>query len=299
MQASNGLRIVLFQFPGGGSTVGVAALRERGAEVITVALDLGEGQELEALRDGALAGGAVRAHVLDAREEFVQAYQLPALKAGVLADSSRAMSADLARLIAAQKTVEIARIEAASAVACCGDGASNASFVRAVRTLEPALDVVDLPGSPMTSPGGRTHKVNGEYPPEPAAVEITFNRGEPAAINSVEMPLVDVVSTLGTIASVHGIAVPATTGGALLAPADDAGAAVVLDAAHRLLEERTVSPDLERVCGPLRREYAQLIADGRWFTPLRAAIDAFIDRAQETVSGTVRLKLFQGRLSAD
>ena len=64
--------------------------REHGAEVVTLTLDIGQDQELEEVRDRALAAGAVRAHVLDAREEFAHEFVLPALQAGALRDGARA-----------------------------------------------------------------------------------------------------------------------------------------------------------------------------------------------------------------
>ena len=89
--------------------------RERyGAEIIAVTLDLGQGKELEEIRDRALATGAVRAHVLDAREEFARDYIVRALKADALCDDRSPMAAALGRPLIAQKLVEIAGIEQAT-----------------------------------------------------------------------------------------------------------------------------------------------------------------------------------------
>ena len=83
------------------------------AEIVAVTLDFGQGSELEALRDRALAAGAVRAHVLDvARRVRATSFVLPALKAGALYDDGRPMTSGArARPLIAQKLVEIAAIE--------------------------------------------------------------------------------------------------------------------------------------------------------------------------------------------
>ncbi len=270
--------------------------REHAAEAITVTLDLGQGRELEAVRDRALAAGAARAHVLDARDEFAREYALRALKAGALRDGHHPMGAELARLIVAQKAVEIARIEGAGAVAHCVRLAQPAgAFERAVRALEPAMEVVAIPVRVDAGPRDeRTPKTASPYPDEPAYVDVNFNRGVPAAINGVEMPLVDLIGSLGTIAAAHGVGGRDNLAGTI---AFEAPAAVVLHAAHRALQTRLLDHDVEPFAAMVRTEYARIIAEGRWFSPLREALDAFVNRVQEQVTGAVRVKLFRGTLA--
>src|SRR5207302_6425732 len=83
------------------------------AEVVALILDFGQGRELEALRDRALASGAIRAHVLDVAPEFAAQYLLPALKAGALGSTTTG----LGRLIIAHKLVDVAAIETTTFVA--------------------------------------------------------------------------------------------------------------------------------------------------------------------------------------
>ena len=100
------------------TSVAIPWLAERyGAHVIAVTLDLGQGPELEAVRDRALATGALRAHVLDVREQFARDYVLPALKAGAVDADGHPMAAALSRPLIASKLIEIAGIEQATAVA--------------------------------------------------------------------------------------------------------------------------------------------------------------------------------------
>ena len=79
-------RIVLAYSGSAESTAAIRTLAaQHQAEVVTLTVDVGQGGELEEVRDRALAAGAARAHVIDAREEFARAYALPALQAGVAA----------------------------------------------------------------------------------------------------------------------------------------------------------------------------------------------------------------------
>src|SRR6202040_4378375 len=118
-------RIVLAYSGGLDTSVAIPWLKEQySAEIIAVTMDLGQGRELEEVRDRALATGAVRAHVLDLREEFARDYALRALKAGALYEDRYPMAAPLGRSLIAQKLVEIAALEQATAVAhgCAATG---------------------------------------------------------------------------------------------------------------------------------------------------------------------------------
>ena len=113
----------------------------RGAEVIAVTVDLGQGMDvLEEIRDRALATGALRAHVVDARDSFARDYILRALKAGILGELSP-VAATLAHPLIAQKTVEIANIEQATTVAHGDPAGRQSPLDRTIRELDPALDV--------------------------------------------------------------------------------------------------------------------------------------------------------------
>jgi argininosuccinate synthase len=130
-----------------GSLEGSAAiqwLRERhDAEIVAVTVDLGQGRELEAVRDRALTIGAQRAHVLDARDLFAQAYILPALRADALHDGRVPMALALSRPLIAQKLVEIAGIERATAVAHTGHAAGGTSRLDLLLgAMAPALPVL-------------------------------------------------------------------------------------------------------------------------------------------------------------
>src|SRR3990172_12025280 len=117
------MRIVLAYSGGLDTSVAIPWLAEKyGAEVIAVTMDLGQGKELNDVRERALAVGAVRAHVVDVREEFARDYILPALQAGAVYEDKYPLATALGRPLIARKLVEIARLEGATVIAhgCTG-----------------------------------------------------------------------------------------------------------------------------------------------------------------------------------
>ena len=135
------MRIALAYGGGFETSVGVSWLKERyGADVIAVTVDLGQGRELEAVRDRALAAGALRAHVIDGREAFASQYVLRAIRAAAIHDDGHPMPKALGRPLLAQTLVDLARLERASAVAHgCDDVMDRARLETAVRALNPDL----------------------------------------------------------------------------------------------------------------------------------------------------------------
>ena len=114
------------------------------AEVVTVTLDIGQTRELADIRERALALGAVRAHVIDAREEFVRGYILPTLQAGALYEQQYPLATALGGPLIARRHVENARMEGASTIAhgCTGSGNDQVRLEVSVRALEPSLKVL-------------------------------------------------------------------------------------------------------------------------------------------------------------
>jgi argininosuccinate synthase len=136
---------VVLAFTGSFETcVAIPWLREqRGMEVVTATLDLGHGRVLEEIRNRALAAGAVRAHVLDARDEFAAEFIVRALKADAVYEDRYPMATSLGRALVSQKLVEVAAIEQANAVAHGGTAKDNDQIriESAVRALNPDLQV--------------------------------------------------------------------------------------------------------------------------------------------------------------
>jgi argininosuccinate synthase len=294
-------RIVLAYSGSLADSVAIPWLAERcGAEIIAVTIDLGQGRELEEVRDRALATGAVRAHVLDARDEFARSYLVRGLKADATAPEGAPLGAALGCPLIARQLVQIAEIEQATAIA---HGGMRAAMDLAAHTLNPALRVLTPARDwTMTPPQLLEYARMGrlplppdaglhftlESPAEPAAVDVAFERGGPTGINGVGMSILDLFDSLGTIAAAHGIGRPGRD-------LREAPAALVLHAAHRALRTRVASDDLNRLCEVIGREWAELVSRGLWFSRAREALDAFVNAVNERVTGVVRLTLFKGQ----
>jgi argininosuccinate synthase len=137
---------IILAFAGGLDTsVAVRWLAETyQAEIIAVTVDLGQGRELESIRERALACGCVRAHVMDVRAEFADRFILPALQAGALYEGAYPMATALGRPLIANKLIEIARIEGATAIAhgSTGKGNDQIRFDACARALAPNIRVI-------------------------------------------------------------------------------------------------------------------------------------------------------------
>jgi argininosuccinate synthase len=138
-------RIVVAYSGGLDTSVAIRWLAEQyQAEVIAVTLDVGQGRELADIRERALALGAVRAHVIDAREEFVRDYILPALQAGALYEERYPLATALARPLVARRLVEVARMERATTVAhgCRGKGNDQVRLDVSARAIDPSIKII-------------------------------------------------------------------------------------------------------------------------------------------------------------
>ena len=137
-------RIVLAYSGGLDTSVAIPWLAETyGAEVIAVTMDLGQGENLEAARERALATGAVNAYVVDVQEEFAREYILPALQAGAIYEDRYPLATALGRPLIAKKLVEVAHLEKAGAIAhgCTGKGNDQVRLDVSARALDPAIKV--------------------------------------------------------------------------------------------------------------------------------------------------------------
>src|SRR3982751_539664 len=138
-------RIVLAYSGGLDTSVAIPWLAEKyGAEIIAVTVDLGQGHELSNVRERALAIGAVRAHVVDAREEFARHYILPALQAGAVYEDRYPLATALGRPLIAKHVVEIAKMEGATAIAhgCTGKDNDQVGLDVSARALDPGIQVI-------------------------------------------------------------------------------------------------------------------------------------------------------------
>lgn len=343
-------RVVLAYSGGLDTSVAIGWIAEEtGAEVIAVAVDVGQGgEDLETVRRRALACGAVEAVVADARAEFAAGYCLPALRANALYMDRYPLVSALSRPLIVDHLVRAAREHGATLVAhgCTGKGNDQVRFEVGLGALAPDLKVLapvrdsgmtrdkaigfaEEKGLPIdvtaTSPysidqnlWGRTvetgvlediwnapsEKIYG-YTDDPAVgrapdeVVITFADGVPTALDGREQTPLEIITELNRRAGAHGIGridmVEDRLVGIKSREVYECPGAVALIAAHQELENVTVERDLARFKRGVDQRWGELVYDGLWYSPLKRALDAFIEQASRNVSGEIRMALHGGR----
>jgi argininosuccinate synthase len=135
-------------------------------------------------------------------------------------------------------------------------------------------------------------------PETPTEIEITFQSGVPVAVNDEHLSAVPLVTLLNTLAGTHGIGrvdhIENRLVGIKSREIYEAPAATILHAAHQALETMTLGKQQQRFKERVAQEYADLIYNGLWFTPLRSDLQAFVNSTQKHVTGTIRLSLNKG-----
>ena len=134
--------------------------------------------------------------------------------------------------------------------------------------------------------------------PEPSELVIGFEQGLPVALDGEELPLAELVRTLNGRAGAYGVGridmIENRVVGIKSRELYEAPAALVLIDAHKALEDLVLTKAELRTKRELETTWTELVYGGLWFSPLRGAIDAFVDATQEVVSGEVRLELRAG-----
>ena len=131
--------------------------------------------------------------------------------------------------------------------------------------------------------------------PDPVEIVVGFERGVPVSLDDEELPLADLIAQLNGVAGDYGIGridmVENRAVGIKSREVYEAPAAIVLITAHSALEDVVLTKDEARLKRPLEQGWTELVYEGRWFSPAREAIDAFVDSTQQLVTGEVRLEL--------
>lgn len=137
-------KVVLAYSGGLDTSVAIKWLQEQGYDVVACCLDIGEGKDLEFVKEKALKVGAVQSYMIDAKEEFANEYALIALQAHALYEGKYPLISALSRPLISKKLVEIAELEGAVAVAhgCTGKGNDQVRFEVSIQALNPNLKVI-------------------------------------------------------------------------------------------------------------------------------------------------------------
>jgi len=132
-------------------------------------------------------------------------------------------------------------------------------------------------------------------------ITISFKKGIPTAINGKKYDPVDLVKKLNTIGGEYGVGrvdmIEDRLVGIKSREIYEAAASTILYAAHTSLEELVLDREIRRYKSALAVRYSELIYNGLWFTPLKEAMDGFIDSTQVNVTGDVKLKLYKGSVT--
>jgi argininosuccinate synthase len=343
-------RVVLAYSGGLDTSVAIGWIAEvTGAEVIAVAADVGQGgEDLDVIRERALACGAVEAEVADARDEFADEYCLPALKANALYMDRYPLVSALSRPVIVRHLVAAANKHGASVVAhgCTGKGNDQVRFEVGIGALAPelaciapvrdygmtrdkAIEFAERAGLPIDvskkSPYSIDQNVWGRavetgflediwnapiedvyaYTADPALarepdeVVITFQAGAPVAIDGRPVTMLQAIEELNTRAGAQGVGrldlVEDRLVGIKSREVYEAPGALALVTAHQELMNVTVERDLARFTRGVEQRWGELVYDGLWFSPLKRALDGYLDEVNEHVSGDIRMVLHGGR----
>jgi argininosuccinate synthase len=342
-------KIVLAYSGGLDTSVSVKWIQEKyGYDVIALGLDVGEGKDLEAIKNKALQVGAVKAYMVDAKEMLAKDYIVPALKANCMYEGKYPLSSALSRPLISKLLVDVAKQEGAVAVAhgCTGKGNDQVRFEVSIQALDPNLKVIapvrewgmtrdeeieyaqangipipvnlDNPFSIDANIWGRACEAGVledpwaeapeaafdwtnpiELTPDVAEyVEIEFEQGVPVALNGEKMDLVPLIETLNELGGKHGVGridhIENRLVGIKSREVYENPGALILINAHKELEFLTLPREITQFKTLVDQQMAKIIYEGLWYSPLRNALEAFVDETQQVVSGTIRVKLHKG-----
>ena len=318
------------------------------SDVISVTLDLGQGKDLKAIEEKAWKLGVINHYAIDAKEEFVNDYVVPAIKANALYMDAYPVSSSISRPLIASKLVEVSEKEGAQAVAhgCTGKGNDQVRFDITIKSLNPDLEViapvrewnmtrdkeiewakehgvpvpvtVNSPYSIDQNLWGRSIECGiiehpdveppsevfmwttpiEETPDEPDYITIGFEKGVPVFLNGEEVTAPQLIEEVQDMAGRHGIGridhMEDRIVGLKSREVYEAPTATVILRAHSDLEKMVLTRHEKLFKRHVDHEWAVLAYNGLWMDPLKEALDAFIDKTQEKVTGEVKLKLFKG-----
>jgi argininosuccinate synthase len=156
---------------------------------------------------------------------------------------------------------------------------------------------------PMVEPPADAYQIttSPELAPDKAEdVTIEFQQGVPVGVNGQKMDSVSLVKLLNTIGGKHGVGridmIENRLVGIKSREVYEAPAGMILHFAHQELERITLEKSVAHYKSLISKEYSTLIYNGLWFTPLREALQAFVDKTQENVTGLVKVKLYKGTI---
>ena len=322
-------------------------------EIIAVAGDVGQNDELEGLEEKAIKTGASKLYVMDLVDEMVDDVIIPSMQMGAKYEDYLLGTA-FARPIIAKGLVDIAKKEGADAIAhgCTGKGNDQIRFELAIKRFAPemkiiapwrewdiksrneeidyaeahnvplkisretsyskdknlwhlsheGLDLEDPASEPQyDKPGFLEMGVSPVKAPDaPTYVTIDFEKGWPVAVDGEKMKASDIIRKLNKLGGDNGIGLLDIVENRMTGMKDrgvyETPGGAILYRAHEVLEMITIDKDTAHMKRKLAVDFADLVYNGKWFTPLREALTAFATETQKHVTGQVKLKLYKGNI---
>ena len=348
-------KIVLAYSGGLDTSIIITWLKENynNCEVIAVTGNVGQGDyELEGLEEKAKKTGASKLYILDLKEEMVNDYVLPAIKAGATYEGDYLLGTPFTRPLLAKKLVEIAKKEGADAVChgCTGKGNDQVRFELAVKALAPDMPVIapwriwNIKGREDAIDYAEKHNIPlkisretnyskdknlwhlshegldledisnvpkydeilemGVTPKkakdEETIIELEFEKGVPVALNGEKLGLVEIIEKLNKIGGENGIGILDKVENRLVGMKSrgvyETPGGTIIYKAHSLLESICLDKDTMHFKQIVANKLGEILYDAKWYTTLREALCAFVDKTQETVTGKVGLKLYKGNI---
>jgi argininosuccinate synthase len=348
-------KIVLAYSGGLDTTVIIPWLKEHhDCDIVAVCVDVGQEADWETIKKRALDTGAVSCVVVDVRQDYVENYVWPALKAGAVYEDKYLLGTSTARPLIAKVLVDYARKEEASAIAhgATGKGNDQIRFDLGIMAFAPDLEIIapwrtwnirsreeeiaylEQRGIPVPMKKSDSYsrddnlwhishegldledpahepRLSGmlkmttppeQAPDKPEYVEIGFEHGVPVSVDGRRYNGVELVQTLNKTGGRHGVGIVDLVENRVVGMKSrgvyETPGGSILYYAHAELEHLCLDRQTYAFKQQVAAKMADLIYGGLWFTPLREALSAFVDSTQETVTGTVRLKLYKGSIIA-
>ena len=322
-------------------------------EIIAVAGDVGQNDELDGLEEKALKTGASKLYIADCTDEMVDDVIIPSMMMGATYEGYLLGTA-FARPIIAKKLVEIAKAENADAIChgCTGKGNDQIRFELTIKRFAPEMTIIapwrewDIKGRDEEIDYAEAHNVplkisretnyskdknlwhlshegldledpanEPQYdkpgflemgispamaPDAPTYVTLDFVQGKPVAVDGEEMKASDIIRKLNKLGGENGIGLLDIVENRMTGMKDrgvyETPGGTILYRAHEVLEQITVDKDTMHMKRKLAVDFADLIYNGKWFSPLREALTAFAVDTQKHVTGQVKLKLYKGNI---
>ena len=326
MDKKNIKKIVLAYSGGLDTSIIIPWLKENynDPEIIAVSGDVGQNDELDGLEEKAIKTGASKLYIADLTDEMVDEVIIPSMKMGASYEQYLLGTA-FARPIIARKLVEIAKAEGADAIChgCTGKGNDQVRFELAIKRFAPEMTIIapwrewDIKGRDEEIDYAEAHnvplKISREtnyskdknlwhLSHEGLDLEDPANEPQYEKPGFLEMSVSPIAApdkaTYVTIDFVKGV--PVAVENRLVGMKDrglyETPGGTILYKAHQLLEMITIDKDTAHMKSKLAVDFADLVYNGKWFTPLREALSAFADKTQEHVTGSVKLKLYKGNI---